>query len=1057
MGLSTDPLRSFACFCRSRPLCGLTSIPVVDPHRQQLAEAHLSDETAAITALLDEASFDAPARERIAARAARLVEAVRAHPHPFDSFLHEYDLSSVEGVQLMCLAEALLRIPDAATADRLIQDKLGGARWDRHLGHSGSLLVNASTWGLMFTGRWLEVPAEVGSPTGLLTRLVARSGESTVRRAMVAAMHLIARQFVMGRDMAEALDRAAEPDNRRYRYSFDRLGEAAVTGADAERYFRAYSEAVETVAKRIVPTQPLHERPGISVKLSALHPRYEPLKRQRVLAELTPRLLALARKARWSGVPLTIDAEEARRLELSLDLFERVFNDPILADWEGFGLAVQAYQKRAPALLDWLADLAGKAGRRIPVRLVKGAYWDTEIKAAQQQGLPGYPVYTRKLATDIAWLASARRLLEAGDCFHPQFATHNAHGIAAVLELAGARRDFEFQRLHGMGMALYDAAMADWNVACRVYAPVGGHRDLLPYLVRRLLENGANSSFVNRIVDRRLPIDELTADPVEQARGEPSRLTPGLPLPLEIYPDRRNSEGLAFDNPRALESLRQAVADAGRERWFAGPLVDGRQLEGSGRDVTAAAARSLPVGRVIEANAAAAEQAMNHAAAFWPEWNRLAVDARAQCLEQAADAMEAKRDALIARIVVEGGRTLPDALDEVREAADFCRYYALVARGELGERELPGPTGERNVLRGEGRGVFVCISPWNFPVSIFTGQIVAALVAGNTVVAKPAHQTPLSAMAIVEHLHAAGIPGGALHFLPGPGGVLGKTLLNHPALAGVAFTGSTATGGHLQRTLAARDGPLLPLIAETGGQNALIVDSSALPEQVVGDIIRSAFDSAGQRCSALRVLFVQESVADRLLELLTGAMAELQVGDPLDPATDVGPVIDAEALAKLEAHIARMKQEATLLAETPLPAGLDGCFVAPIAFEIDRLDRLPGEVFGPVLHVIRYKADQLDAVIAAVNATGYGLTLGIHSRIEATVRYITDRVRVGNVYINRDMVGAVVGVQPFGGRGLSGTGPKAGGPHYLLRFATEKTITTNTAAVGGNPDLLRGE
>ena len=1039
--------------------CHRNGTPPPEGRRRTIAEAHLADERTVVAGLLDAATFSAADRDRILARGRELIEAVRAGPNPLDNLLHEYDLSSQEGVLLMCLAEGLLRIPDAATADRLIHDKLGHGDWDRHLGHSPSLLVNASTWGLMLTGRFVDLdPGLEERPSGILGRLIARSGEPLVRQAVKQAMHVMARQFVMGRTIEEALERAGEAQNRRYRYSFDMLGEAAVCEEDAGRYFDAYAAAIDTLGEAVDPDGDPMAQPGISIKLSALHPRYHYSQPERIGTELTPRLLALARRAREVGVPVTIDAEEADRLEPSLDVLEAAFTDPDLADWPGLGLAVQAYQKRALPLIDWLDEVAERRGARIPVRLVKGAYWDTEIKRAQQQGLPGYPVFTRKVNTDLAYLACARRLLELGRRVYPQFASHNAHTVAAVAELAGDRRDFEFQRLHGMGAALFDRVVDEWDLPCRVYAPVGSHRELLPYLVRRLLENGANTSFVNRIVDADQPADALLADPAEQVRADPERAAPRLPLPAAIYGERRNSSGLAFDDPLALHGLCQGIETALAKAWRAAPRIAGERRSGDERPVTAPADRRVEVGRVAEADAGLAAEAMAAAAAGFPAWNATPVPERAACLERAADLLEEHREELMALVCREGGRALPDALAEVREAADFCRYYALLARQTLDARELPGPTGERNILSADGRGVFACASPWNFPVAIFTGQVAAALVAGNAVVAKPAHQTPLCAMRVVELLHQAGVPADALHFLPGASGELGEALLADPHLAGVAFTGSTATARHMARTLAAREGPIVPLVAETGGQNALIVDSSALPEQVIQDTVRSAFNSAGQRCSALRILFLQEEIADPMLELLAGAMDELAVGDPLDLATDCGPVIDTTARDTLQRHLERMEQEGRLIRRATLPEGTEhGTFLAPHAFEIDRLDRLPEEVFGPVLHVLRYRADELDAAINAINATGYGLTLGVHSRVEETARHIAARANCGNVYINRDIVGSVVGSQPFGGRGLSGTGPKAGGPDYLTRFIEEKVVTDNIAAVGGNAALLSQE
>lgn len=1028
--------------------------------RKAISTLHFADESECLEILLPDAEFKPAARMRIKEQAAELVRQVRERKglSAFDAFLNEYDLGSEEGVILMCLAEALLRIPDPQTADSLIQDKLATAHWDSHLGHSNSILVNASTWGLMLTGQLLQIESRPGETAGgLLRRLLTHSSEPIVRSAMNQAMHLLANQFVMGRTLKEAVGRTSKG----YRYSFDMLGEAAMTAKDAERYFQTYSDAIAKLGLHATQ-EALYARPGISVKLSALHPRFEHSQRARVLRELGPRILELARKAQTANITLTIDAEEARRLEITLDLFEQVYFDNALTGWEGFGIAVQTYQKRAPAVIDFVAELAQRAKRRIPLRLVKGAYWDSEIKAAQQQGLEGFPVFTRKANTDVSYLACARRIIERKACFYPQFATHNAHTIAAIHELAGQDTDYEFQRLHGMGEALY-AHVVDqdgWSIPCRVYAPVGGHRELLPYLVRRLLENGANTSFVNRIIDERISIQTIVADPVERARSHEQPTHPRIPLPSDLFGGAwRNSAGLCLDEPRVLAFLESNLAGAMEQKWHAFPLIDGVATDGDAHAVHAPHDRRQTIGEVIEAKEDDAVRAMERAAAAFPAWRQSNASGRATLLERAADLFEQNQAELVARCVMEGGKTLANALAEVREAADCCRYYAYQARTLFTEPNcLPGPAGEDNRLYLKGRGVFACISPWNFPIAIFTGQIAAALAAGNTVVAKPARATPLCGARVIELFHHAGIPAEVLQFVPGPSEAVAAPLLAHPDLAGVAFTGSSETARQIARRLAERDGSLSPLIAETGGQNAMIVDSSALPEQVVADVLESAFDSTGQRCSALRVLFLQEEVADQVISMLQGAMAELQIGDPIRLDTDIGPVIDSAAKEKLERHITRMKEEARSLYEATLPGETEhGTFIAPHAFEIDSIAQLEGEVFGPILHVVRYAADHIDEVIDAINATGYGLTLGIHSRIDSTARYITDRVKVGNVYVNRNMIGAVVGSQPFGGMGLSGTGPKAGGPHYLTAFATEQSVSINTAAIGGNATLLAGE
>ncbi len=1037
--------------------------PPEAPLRAAIRDAHRLDETEADARILAAAEIPADSRDRIAATARRLVVAVRRERlgrGGLDAFLQEYALSSPEGVALMCIAEALLRIPDSETVDRLIRDKIASADWQRHLGHSGSLFVNASTWALMLTGRLLrsESPGGDADLGSILRRFIARSGEPVWRQAVTAAMRILADQFIMGRTIEEALGRARGAERHGYRHSFDMLGEAARTMEDAERYHGAYRRAIAAIGKA-ASGRAIEAAPGISVKLSALHPRYEMAQHGRVMRELLPSLLALARDARALGIGFTIDAEEADRLELSLDLIEALALAPDLAGWDGLGLALQAYQTRALAVVDWLGELASRARRRLMLRLVKGAYWDSEIKRAQERGVESYPVFTRKVATDVSYLACARRMLDAGAAFYPQFATHNAHTLAAILELAGGRVDWEFQRLHGMGEALYGEIVGPDKMdrPCRVYAPVGSHEDLLAYLVRRLLENGANTSFVNRIVDEREPIDDIVADPIAQLARLPAKPHPRIPLPRDLFqPERRNSQGLDLAEPRVLGVLRGELGEALRRPCHAGPIVGGIELAGSGDPVWDPSNRRRQVGTVANAPPQAVEEALARAVRAAPSWNHTPAEARAAALEHAADLYERDRAKLMALIIREGGRTIPAALSEVREAADFLRYYAARARADFAIPErLPGPTGERNELALHGRGVFACISPWNFPLSIFTGQIAAALAAGNAVIAKPAEQTPLVAAAAVRLLLSAGIPADALHLLPGPGESIGGALVADPRIAGIAFTGSTETARAIALALAQRSGPIVPLIAETGGQNAMIVDSSALAEQVIADVVMSAFDSAGQRCSALRLLYLQEDIADQILAMLGGAMAELQIGDPALLATDIGPVIDNEARQALERHAARMAREGRLIHKCRLPPGTGhGSFFAPRAFEIDSAGRLEREVFGPILHVIRWPADRLDAVLDEIAATGYALTLGIHSRIDDTARHILDRLGIGNSYVNRNMIGAVVGAQPFGGERLSGTGPKAGGPRYLHRFATERTVSVDTTAAGGNATLL---
>ncbi|QJR16111.1 bifunctional proline dehydrogenase/L-glutamate gamma-semialdehyde dehydrogenase PutA [Usitatibacter palustris] len=1027
-----------------------------DP-RESIRANYLRDEGEAVAELLAIARLDPAAEARVASRARELVETVRAKQKAsagMQSFLQEYDLSSREGVLLMCVAEALLRIPDAATADALIRDKFSQGEWDSHFGKSTSLLVNAGTWGMMLTGRIVSVddaPAGIGN---WVASLAARAGEPVVRLALRQAMKLMAEQFVMGRTIEDALARAATADHAAYRHSYDMLGEAAFTAEDAERYFVAYERAIDAIAASAAQRNAgahVFAKPGISIKLSALHPRYEHAQRERVMAELTPRIAALAERARKGDIGVTLDAEEADRLDLSLDIFERVFASEALAGWEGFGLAVQAYQKRAPFVIDALAAVARKGGRRIMVRLVKGAYWDSEVKRGQAAGLSEYPVYTRKCNTDVSYLACAARMLAAPDAFYGQFATHNAHTVATILERAKEGQAFEFQRLHGMGDELYSEVTGALGHACRVYAPVGSHEDLLPYLVRRLLENGANTSFVNRIADSAVPVESVIADPVVVASANADKRNPRIPLPANLYGDRRNSGGFVFaDEATSAPFLAALEPLLARTDWTAAPLVKGRAWPGTKVEIRDPS-NGRAVGSVMEAETKLVDQAFSAAvAATMPD-----AQARATILEAAADKLEAKRVELIALLAREAGKTLPDALGEVREAADFCRYYALLARRHFAAPEtLAGPTGESNDLRLAGRGPFVCISPWNFPLAIFVGQVAAAFAAGNPVIAKPAEQTPLIAFQAIRILLEAGVPPDALALLPGRGETLGAMLVADPRTAGVAFTGSTGTARAINRALAAREGPIVPFIAETGGLNAMLVDSSALPEQVVADVIASSFNSAGQRCSALRVLCLQKEIAPRVLSLLEGATKELVLGDPARLATDVGPVIDAESLSMLLSHSTQLDRTAKLVCRAKMPAGEGGNFFAPCAYELPSLDAIDKEVFGPILHVVTFASGELEPMLAAINAKGYGLTLGVHSRIEETVEFIRRRACVGNLYVNRNMIGATVGVQPFGGEGLSGTGPKAGGPHYLFRFAVERTFTVNTAAAGGNATLI---
>ncbi|MGH8372052.1 MAG: bifunctional proline dehydrogenase/L-glutamate gamma-semialdehyde dehydrogenase PutA [Gammaproteobacteria bacterium] len=1038
-------------------------LPRLDALRTAINDLYLADESRCVESLLGQIRLDAAARERIRAQAIKLVQAVRANSGDkggVEAFLHQYDLSSQEGMVLMCLAEALLRIPDADTADKLIRDKIVNGNWGDYLGASGSLFVNASTWGLMLTGKIIKLDQSVEKNLStFMGKLVARLGEPVIRTAFRQSMRIMGHQFVMGRSIEEALKRAANDANRAYRHSYDMLGEAALTAEDAARYLKSYSDAIDAIGATVEKGESVFAAPSISVKLSALHPRYEFAQHKRVMDELVPRLLQLAERAKKYGMGLTVDAEEAERLDLSLDVIEAVYRSPSLQGWEGLGLAVQAYQKRAIRVVDWLIELAKHGKRRIPLRLVKGAYWDSEIKRGQERGLDGYPVFTRKPSTDVSYLACARKMLANRDVLYPMFATHNAQTLATIVELSGGDHAFEFQRLHGMGEELYGEVVGKGklDVNCRVYAPVGNHEDLLPYLVRRLLENGANSSFVNRIIDEKVPVEMIVADPVAEVEALSVKPHPRIPLPRAIYGEGRvNSHGMNLYDAPALAKLAGEMEVAMQKSWDASPVVGGKVLSGKEKPSLNPADNRHTVGLIHEADADAIKRAVDVAVASQPEWDATPAGVRGGLLLKAADLFEQHSAELMALCVREAGKSIPDSIAEVREAVDFLRYYAQRAVIDFGAPiQMPGPTGERNELALHGRGAFVAISPWNFPLAIFTGEVSAALASGNCVLAKPAEQTSLIAAHAVRLLHEAGIPGEVLNFIPGRGSVVGQHAVADPRIAGVVFTGSTETAKVIHQTLANRDGVIPALIAETGGQNAMLVDSSALPEQVVLDVIASSFNSAGQRCSALRVLFLQEEIAPRIIEILHGYMGELKIGDPAFLDTDVGPVIDKAAKQILDDHATWISQQGKVIRKLELPASsAHGTFVAPLAVEIDNLGILKREVFGPILHIVRYKSKDLDKVIDAINRTGYGLTLGVHTRIDSNAQYIQSRIRVGNAYINRNMIGAVVGVQPFGGQGLSGTGPKAGGPHYLHRFATERTLTINTAAVGGNASLL---
>ncbi len=1016
---------------------------------------YLAAEPECVQACLKQLNSEYPA-QAIYNRAEQLLLAARGNNDQqslVDSFLQEYQLDSKEGVLLMSIAEALLRIPDQHTQDLFLQEKLTSANWQQHLLNSDSLLVNLSTSALYVTSQ-LEVPLTNPDPETtwfpIYQQLLSRLGVPLIRTALKQAMQQLAYQFVIAESIEDAVQRGTELPV--YCYSFDMLGEAALTANDAQCYFDAYSNAIDVLAQQADSSEgDLFTQANLSIKLSALSPRYEPLQQQRVIKEISQRLLLLAKQARKAGIFLTLDAEEAYRLQLSLKIFQTVFCAAELDGWSGFGLALQAYQKSAMAVIEWLAALARQQQRCIPLRLVKGAYWDTEIKYAQQHGLADYPVFTSKSATDVSYLACTQLIFKQGEVFYPQFASHNALTLAAIAELAkqhGVDQHFEFQRLYGMGEQVYAEIVEnpDWQIPCRIYAPVGCYQELLPYLVRRMLENGANNSFVNQFKQTEISVQVLLDDPVIEINNRPSN-TGQIPLPSELYAERKNSAGLNLGDLSVLQSLKKQLQDFSEQQWFAAPIINSESCSGEQRLVANPADQRSSPGTVIYTETEQIKQAIESATSAFQQWRLCTVEQRAACLLKAADLIEIKRLEFVSLCISEGGRTVSDALSEVREAVDFCRYYAQTAI-------LPGPTGEENCLSYQGRGVFVCISPWNFPIAIFIGQITAALVAGNTVITKPASQTVLTAMRCIQILHEAGIPTDVLQFIPASGTNIMQHCLSDLRIAGVAFTGSSSTAQAINQQLANNE-IIVPLIAETGGQNVMIADNSALLQQVVIDAIHSAFNSAGQRCSALRVLFLQDEIADQVIELLIGAMHELVIGNPQQLNTDIGPVINQQAVDTLNQHRQRMQEEAHIVYQCKLDSEHQhGSFFAPCLVELTELSQLTEEIFGPVLHIIRYKTGQLEQVINSINASRYGLTLGIHSRIEKTINTIQRTVCVGNIYVNRNMIGAVVGSQPFGGMGLSGTGPKAGGPNYLKRFAVEQAVSINTVAIGGNAALL---
>ncbi len=1030
--------------------------------RTALRNAYRQDEDTCLAERMEQASIVNQLHEKSASLASKLIlDARKRESSGLDAFLHSYGLNTDEGIALMCLAEALLRVPDEETADALIRDKVATQDWAEHIGESGSVFVNAATFSLMLTGEVIRGgKSQEKGLANALRRATGRMGEPVIRNATWQAMRIIGGQFVYARTIEEAMGRAKPEKKRGLTHSFDMLGEAAMTYDDAEKYANAYWDAIERLAKE---PGDVHTGPGISVKLSALYPKYDFYHAEAARKAIVPIVKELAIKAREANIHFTIDAEEAERLELSLDIFEDLMKDDELFDdgteegWTGFGLAIQAYQKRGVPLCKWVAKLARRNERKLFVRLVKGAYWDAEIKLSQVGGHTDFPVFTRKVGTDVSFLACANELLKAEDSIYPAFATHNAYTIGAILAMAGDT-PFEFQRLHGMGEEIYGALakmQGDKKTPVRIYAPVGGHKELLAYLVRRLLENGANSSFVNRMADADVPVEELVTNPISDLAAMRPYRNPAIPLPIDIYPNRRNSMGVDLAHPPEFEELQEKLAYWRQDHPVARPTLMA-DVEHEKHEVRAPQSGKV-VGHQVMASERDVDLALARAVAAQPMWDAMGGQARADLLIKASDLLEENMARFMDLCRREAGKTMMDGVLEVREAVDFLRYYACEARMLFGAPQpLPGPTGEQNLLRLHGRGVFATISPWNFPLAIFMGPAAAALAAGNTVVAKPAEQTPLIAALAIDLCHEAGIPKDVLQLLPGDGKV-GAALTSDPRVTGVAFTGSTGTAHAINRSLAAREGAIGTLIAETGGMNAMVVDSSALPEQVTRDVIASAFQSAGQRCSALRVLYLQEDVADEMLEMIKGAFKAQVIGDPANLSTDIGPVIDAEAREKLQNHVQEMIDAGFPVWRRSMPTDCEqGNFFSPTIVEIGSILDLDEEQFGPILHVCRYPAGGLGKVLDDINSTGYGLTLGLHSRIDETRRFVEARAKVGNFYVNRNQIGAVVGSQPFGGEGLSGTGPKAGGPHYVTRFATERVTTIDTTAAGGNASLLAG-
>ncbi|MDG7052396.1 MAG: bifunctional proline dehydrogenase/L-glutamate gamma-semialdehyde dehydrogenase PutA [Wolbachia endosymbiont of Alcedoecus sp.] len=1042
----------------------ISSIQEPNELRKRLQGFYRTDEKSCVRYLVEKAELSADSKNRIYNIAKQVVEKIKGNKLDIiDSFMQQYSLSNDEGIALMCLAESLLRIPDDYTIDELIKDKIANQEWSKHLGRSSSLFVNASTWSLMIGSSILRTSEEDPRFYHAISRLLKNLGEPVIRKAVKQAMLMLGKHFIVGENIEEALESVKSDDRGKFLCSFDMLGEAACTAENAEEYFNSYMHSIKAIGESTDTNDCLRSH-GISIKLSALHPRYEFCQFGNIAEELKTKVLELCHEAKKYNISLCIDAEESERLEMSLVLFEQLRLDESLSEWEGLGLAVQAYQKRALSVLDFVEDVAIRSKHKIMVRLVKGAYWDSEIKHTQELGLSGYPVFTRKSYTDVCYLACAQKLLSKASHFYPCFGTHNAYTFATIIELADKNHPgFEFQRLHGMGKGLYDYVMSELatSVNCRIYAPVGKHSDLLPYLIRRLLENGANSSFVHQINDSNVKIEELVSDPLEKAKSLEYDPHPSIPLPQDIFgEERKNSLGMDISDSVTVLQFANDIKEFSEKKWQVGPIIDGESLFDSTEftEVVNPAHLENVIGEVSSTTSDQALNALEIAHSAFAKWQNVSAEERTKHLERAADLLEERMKELIYILIVEAGKILSDAIAEVREAVDFLRYYAMIAKNELNSwKKLPGPTGEDNFIFFEGRGVFLCISPWNFPLAIFIGQIAAALAAGNSVLAKPAEQTPIIAYEAVKILHEAGIPKNVLHLIPGNGRYLGETLIPDNRISGVAFTGSTQTAQIINRMLASRDGPIVPLIAETGGLNAMIVDSSALLEQVTVDVLISAFRSAGQRCSALRVLFIQKDIAEKQIKMICNAVQELKIGDPIQLSTDIGPIIDKASIDMLNNHTEKMSRDkdSSLLSKVPMNTNShNGYFFPPYIYEIQKISQLKQEVFGPILHIIRFNKSQLNEVISDINSTGYGLTFSLQSRIQNQIDLISKKMSVGNVYINRNQIGAAVGVQPFGGRGLSGTGPKAGGYHYLQRFSTEKVVSVNTTAFGGNTTLM---